>query len=116
MDTTGPGLATIEIRATARKPFAEGAHPPIQDETSKRRWFVPDEVVISYVQEITDPRGVNESVAPLDVTAVVSGTLITSGATGRRRTSVTFRRDEQADTVPDWLRGYVEDYMPSKLI
>lgn len=95
-----------------------GRHAPINDDTQRARWFVPDEITINYTQEATNPGTVNESINPWDAVVTVNGFLITTGQAGRRRSFAQFRTDpgEGQNPIPDWVMEYVEKYHPSKRV
>lgn len=113
MTTSESEPALVTIRAIAQVPLPKKT-APIQEDGPKERWFQPDEVTISYVQEYTDPHGIDEAISPWDITAVVAGRVLTSGTAGARRSNVTYRDDPEAQTLPAWLQQYVDRYHPAK--
>lgn len=108
---TQPIPATFKVVATATVPLRD--RTPIEDTSGKDvLWFLPDSVVITYVQERTSPGQVDEVRAPWAITAAVSGKLLTRGMAGKRRPTVTYRDGD----IPPSVRDEVETFHPDKLL
>jgi hypothetical protein len=110
------GPALVRIQSTVEVPVT-GDDLYLRDDTERRRVFAADKVVILYVQEYTETGDVVETITPWDVTAVVSGFIVTAGVPGKRRATRTFSQDPHADTLPqwpDWVGDAVERYHPRK--
>ena len=113
--TLGP--ADVTINATVSVPLS-GDDLVIRDDTQKARYFAADQATIVYTQSYTDAGSADETASAWEVTAVVSGLLITGGSVGKRRASRTFREDVDADepVFPTWLAGVIDKYHPGKAV
>lgn len=115
MKTPQLGPARVQIHSIVEVPLTVD-DLTLRDDTDRRRYFAPDKVTITYVQEYAEAGTVDETIGPWDVTAVVSGLLITGGAVGKRRSSRTFTAPpgEMDPGLPDWLGDIIGRYHPAK--
>lgn len=114
MTTPQIGAADVQINATVEVPVSGDLI--VRDDTQRARYFEADKVTINYRQAFTDAGTADETSTPWEITAVVSGALLSGGAAGKRRASRTFRDDLDADepSFPDWLQTIVDKFHPGK--